>query len=190
MSALKYFGSWTFALPITYAMEKVRRSVRLVLMENIKGPSIQSVCLDPAALSLYTEQDRLEILAMVVDSTVRERYAGVDQRDLASRNVILRPSSSPLASNKRPLPQPVIIDYNIAILSELSLRGKEQFQLAKLPENPMAVFWDMSFADFQGWAPSKWDGNLQASQQWSKERFGGKAASQYTPVSAELEFAK
>jgi hypothetical protein len=88
------------------------------------------------------------------------------------------------------LPQPVIIDYNIAVVSELSLLGKKQFQLAKLPENPMAVFWDMSFADFQGWAPSKWDGNHQASQQWLKERFGGKAASQYAPVSAELEFAK
>ncbi len=149
-----------------------------------------SVGRNPAALSLYTEQDRLDILAKVLDGAVRQRHAGVDQRDLASRNVILRPGSSPSASNKRPLPQPVIIDYNIAVVFELSRLGKQPFQLAKLPENPMAFFWDMSFVEFQSWTPSKWHGNSQHSQQWLKERFGGNAASQYAPVTVKLEFAK
>ncbi|KAK3937952.1 hypothetical protein QBC46DRAFT_391304 [Diplogelasinospora grovesii] len=177
--APEYFGSWTFTLPITHARRKLQRSVRLVLMENIKGPSIWSVCHDPAALSGYTEQDRLDIFAKVLDGIVRQRHAGVDQRDPASRNVILRPSSSLSASNKQPLPQPVIIDYNTAVVFELTRLGKRPFQLAKLPENPMEVFWNTSLADFQGWTPSKWNGNAKLRQQWLKERFGGKAASQY-----------
>ncbi|AEO68851.1 uncharacterized protein THITE_14952, partial [Thermothielavioides terrestris NRRL 8126] len=44
LCAPKYFGSWTFSLPITHMGKKLKRSVRLVLMENIKGPSIRSVC--------------------------------------------------------------------------------------------------------------------------------------------------
>ncbi|KAK3983856.1 hypothetical protein QBC44DRAFT_337983 [Cladorrhinum sp. PSN332] len=188
--APEYFGSWTFTLPITRARRKLQRSVRLVLIDNIKGPSIRSVCLDPASLSGYTEEDRLDIFAKVLDGIVRQRHAGVDQRDLASRNVILRPSSSPSRGNKLPLPQPVIIDYNTAVVFELTRLGKRPFQLAKLPENPMQVFWNTSFAEFQGWVPSRWDGNPQLCQQWLKERFGGKAASQYTPVSSKLEFAQ
>ncbi|KAL2200792.1 hypothetical protein P885DRAFT_66419 [Corynascus similis CBS 632.67] len=190
LSAPKSFGSWTFTLPITHAGRKLQRSIRLVLMENIKGRSIRSVCCDLAALSRYNEPDRLGIFAIVLDSIVRQRHAGVDQRDLASRNVILRPSSSPSAGNKQPLPQPVIIDYNTAVVFEFSRDGKRPFQLEKLPENPMQIFWNMSFADFQGWTPSKWDDSAKLRQQWLKERFGGKAALQYAPISAKLEFAK
>ena len=189
LSAPKCFGSWTFTLPITHAGKKLQRSVRLVLMENINGRSIRSVCCDPAALSRYSEPDRLGIFAMVLDGTVRQRHAGVDQRDLASRNVVLRPSSSPSAGNKQPLPQPVIVDYNIAVVFELSRDGKRPFQLQKLPENPMQLFWNTTFVNFEDWTPPKWDGSAKLRQQWLKERFGGKAASQYAPVSAKLEFS-
>ncbi|KAL2167123.1 hypothetical protein VTG60DRAFT_1677 [Thermothelomyces hinnuleus] len=190
LSAPKYFGSWTFTLPITHAGRKLQRSVRLVLMENIKGRSIWSLCCDPAALSRYSEPDRLGIFAMVLDGIARQRHAGVDQRDFASRNVILRPSSSPSASNKQPLPQPVIIDYNRAVVFELSRDGKRPFQLKRLPENPMQIFWNSSFAGFQGWTPSKWDDSAKLRQQWLKERFGGNATSQYAPVTAKLEIVE
>ncbi|KAH6839551.1 hypothetical protein B0I37DRAFT_386698 [Chaetomium sp. MPI-CAGE-AT-0009] len=193
LSAPEYFGSWTFTLPITHAGQKVQRSVRLVLMENIKGYSMRDACHDPALLSKYSESDRLDILAMLLDSYVRQRHAGVDQRDLAARNVVLRqPStSSPSGPNKKPLPQPVIIDYNIAVVFELSRHGKPPFQLAELPQNPMRLFWNAGFGEFEGWVPSKWhDGyNWKLGQQWLKERFGGEAASQYAPVNTELKFS-
>ena len=190
LAAPKYYGSWTFTLPITHAGKKVQRSVRLVLMEHINGHSIRSVCLDKTLFSRYTEADRLEVLAMVLDGSVRQRHAGVDQRDLASRNVILRsaPTPSPSGSNKQPLPQPIIVDYNAAVVFELSRNGKRPCQLTKLPGNPMHVFWNSSVLEFEGWVPHKWQDSPKLFQQWLKERFGGKAASQYEPVQDKLEF--
>ncbi|KAH6855862.1 hypothetical protein B0I37DRAFT_365995 [Chaetomium sp. MPI-CAGE-AT-0009] len=190
LAAPKYFGSWTFTLPIVHAGTQRQRSVRLVLMENIKGRSISSVCGDPPALFRYNEQDRLDIFATVLDAIVRQLHAGVDHRDLASRNVILRSSSPPSTGVNQPLPQPVIIDYNVAVVFELSRHGKHPSQLNKLPDNPMKTFWDTAFADFQGWTPSAWDGSPKLCQQWLKERFGGKDASKYAPVSDKLEFSQ
>ncbi|KAH6855565.1 hypothetical protein B0I37DRAFT_389139 [Chaetomium sp. MPI-CAGE-AT-0009] len=173
--APKYFGSWTFTLPITHAGRKIERAVRLVLIENINSPSIRTMCLTPSALASYTEQDRLAIFATVLDRFARQCHAGVNQRDLAARNV--------------PLPQPVIIDYNTALVFELTRSGKHPSQLDELPPNPMEMFWTSNF-DFLGWTPEAWDDNSKARQQWLKARFGGEAASQYAPVSDELEFSE
>ncbi len=162
-----------------------------MLMENINGPSIRTVCLAPSTLASYTEQDRLAIFAAVLDGIARQRHAGVDQHDLAARNVVLRTGSlSPAAhSPKQPLPQPVIIDYDTAVVFELSRHGKHPSQLHALPPNPMQLFWHSIFPDFLGWTPAAWDGSAKACQQWLKARFGGEAASQYAPVSGELEFS-
>ncbi|KAH6634967.1 hypothetical protein B0J18DRAFT_448004 [Chaetomium sp. MPI-SDFR-AT-0129] len=191
LAAPRYYGAWTFTLPITHAGKEAQRSVRLVLMEHINGHSIRSVSLDPALLSRYTEADRLDILAMVLDGSVRQRHAGVDQRDLAARNVILRsaPISSPSGSNKQQsLPQPVIVDYNIAVVFELSRLGKRPCQFAELPQNPMCIYWGM-ILDFGGWIPREWQESHKLYQEWLKERFGGEAAEQYAPVEVELEFS-
>ncbi len=195
LTAPEYLGSWTFSLPIARAGKKLTRSVRLVLMENIRGPSIWSICRDLGALSRYSEQDRLEILASVLDGVVRQRHVGVDQKDLASRNVVLRPnplssSSLSLAGTKQPLPQPVLVDYNNAVVFELTRFGKAPCQLEKLPENPMELFWDATFTEFAGWTPLGWSANLQQRQKWLKERFGGENASHYAPASVKLELAK
>jgi hypothetical protein len=190
--APEYFGSWTFTLPITYAGRERHRAVRLVLMEKIKGPSIRTICQAPAALASYTEEDRLAIFAAVLDGFSRQLHAGVNQRDLAARNVVLRTGSlSPAArSPEQPLPQPVLVDYNIAVVWELSRHGKRPFQLLALPLNPMELFWGTIFPEFQDWTPAAWDNNDRARQQWLKARFGGEAASQYAPVSRELEFSE
>ena len=150
------------------------------------------MCLAPPALASYTKQDRLAIFAAVLDGVARQRHAGVDQRDLAARNVVLRTGSlSPAARNPRqPLPQPVIVDYNTAVVFELSRHGKHLSRPAALPQNPMKLFWQTILPDFLDWTPAAWNGNVKARQQWLKARFGGEAASQYAPVSGELEFSQ
>ncbi|KAK3298947.1 uncharacterized protein B0H64DRAFT_439367 [Chaetomium fimeti] len=188
--APKYFGSWTFTLPITHAGRKRQRAIRLVLMENIKGPSMRAVCLAPSALASYTEQDRLAIFAAVLDGVARQEHAGVDQRDLAARNVVLRTGSpSPAARNpEQPLPQPVIVDYNTAVVFELSRHGKHPSQLHALPPNPMELFWRTSLPDFPSWTPAAWDGNPKAHQEWLKARFGGEG--RVTELDAGFEALK
>ncbi|KAL2194996.1 hypothetical protein P885DRAFT_71011 [Corynascus similis CBS 632.67] len=90
--------------------------------------SIRTVCLTQSATASYTEQNRLDIFAAVLDGVVRQRHAGVDQRDLAARNP------------KQPLPQPVIVDYNRAVVFELSRFVKHRSQFAALPQNPIELF--------------------------------------------------
>jgi len=51
-------------------------------------------------------------------------------------------------------------------------------------------FWDTSFAEFAGWIPLKWNNKFRHSQEWLKERFGGKEAANYAPVDVKLEFAE
>lgn len=192
LTAPEYFGSWTFGLPITHEGKELQRPVRLVLMEHVKGPDILNVCRDPAVFSRYPEQDRLEILAKVLDAAVRQRHAGVDQRDLAARNVLLRPCPSSLSSSaggKEPLPQPVLVDYGRAAVFELTHFGNTLCQHRELPRNPMEQFWGSNFAKFVEWTPQGWCNSHRQSQKWLQERFGGENASQYAPLSVKLEFA-
>ncbi|KAL2144897.1 hypothetical protein VTI28DRAFT_8358 [Corynascus sepedonium] len=109
---------------------------------TLARPSIRTVCLTSSAPASYTEQNRLDIFAAVLDGVLRQRHAGVDQRNLAARNVVLRTGSlSPEARNlKQPLPQPVIVDYNRAVVFELSRFGKHPPQLAALPQKPIELF--------------------------------------------------
>ncbi|KAL2160294.1 hypothetical protein VTH06DRAFT_1467 [Thermothelomyces fergusii] len=192
LTAPEFFGSWTFSLPITHAGKNLLRPVRLVLMEHIEGPNMLAVCRDPDVLSIYSEEDRVEILARVLEEYMRQRYAGVDQRDLAARNVVLRPdpSSSLLsASSKKPLPQPVLIDYADSVVFELSRFGKLHSQDEELPQNPMEFFWKTNFDGFIGWMPSRWNRSYRQRQKWLKERFGGEKVSHYAPVVENLKFS-
>jgi hypothetical protein len=124
-----YHGSWTFSLPITIQRDEngdenesktLRRSVRLVLMERIAGPSIRNLCLAPDGPP-YDSAYRLEILARVLDGAVRQVHAGLEQRDLAARNVILADDDDndddDYDDNKvqQKYPRPVLVDYNISL---------------------------------------------------------------------------
>lgn len=98
--APKYFGSWTFTLPLKVSNKIHQRSVRLVLMEYIDGTSMLNVFAQNQGP--HQERDafhldlgyRLEVLARLLDGVVRQSHAGLGQRDLAPRNVMLSPPPS------------------------------------------------------------------------------------------------
>ncbi|KAK3311087.1 uncharacterized protein B0T15DRAFT_548289 [Chaetomium strumarium] len=184
LSCPEYYGAWSYNLPITYRGLRVQRCIRLVLMELIRGPSLRSLTLTDA-FSRYSTDDRLETFAMVLDAAARQRFAGVHQGDLAARNVVLRPSPPMSAANgARCLPQPVIIDYNRAVVYELSCLGRRGLQSEKLPDNPLQIFWDSSFSEFNLWLPPAFD-SAAVRQEWLRRRFGqGEAEKQYAPLNS------
>ena len=161
-SALAYYGSWTFYLPITVDNKSYNRPVRLILMEELNGSTIRDTRIrnDPNIQTgdsfHYPEEYRLEILARAMDAFVRQLQFGVDQSDFAARNVVLVQDNSKTSqiletSGGLLLPRVVLIDYNNAIV-------KQGSSYPSLPENPISIFWNVYlWEDFAGWAPKEWE---------------------------------
>lgn len=139
---------------------------------------------------------RLQVLAMLFDGIAKQRHIGIDQRNLAPRNVFLIPSPKllqeptpelMLESPQEPPQRVVLIDYNASTVWEISKYGKQDVQLARLPPNPMQRFWTTCFSDFVGWAPSVFF-DVRSFQEWLRHEFGGEKKALYEPVLEELEF--
>ena len=195
-----YYGSWTLSLPIRHNGKVVTRPVRLILMEKLTGASIWSLYRtskstpneEPNAHHIK-EEWRLEVLARLLEGEVRQHHAGVDQKDLAARNVYLVPPQGQTALNPvGPAPRVVLIDYNTSIVWEKTRIGvlADQYPKAKLPPNPMWKYWHESLPEFYGWCPKEWRAKPKLRQQWLAKRFGGKNAAQFAPIEEKLSFAE
>lgn len=131
-----------------------------------------------------SEEYRLELLAILLDGVARQTHAGVDQRDLSPRNVIITP---PPTLKETRVQRVVLIDYNLSLVFELSEYGKRPAQLAKLPPNPMILFWNASLSDLAGWAPKSLCYNRRLRQEWLQSEFGGEKKVLYELLEEELE---
>lgn len=93
--ALAFFGSWTFSLPTSYKQQTYHRNVRLILIEYLSGVSMKDLFVRNGlnqmnALHL-SEEYRLRVLAILLDGVVQQHHAGINQRNLAPRNIIIIP---------------------------------------------------------------------------------------------------
>ncbi|KAF1917636.1 hypothetical protein BDU57DRAFT_513989 [Ampelomyces quisqualis] len=79
-----YHGSWTISIPTGSNGIESFRDVRLVIMENIHGVSMQN--LDPTTL---TGRERENIMARLIEADIDLRFSGVVHEDLMPRNVML-----------------------------------------------------------------------------------------------------
>ncbi|KAI0431901.1 P-loop containing nucleoside triphosphate hydrolase protein [Xylaria sp. FL1042] len=198
--APEYYGSWTFELPLTLQGKKYRRSIRLILIEHLPGSSIRDLykrkhgdysfdnSSEPNAFH-YDEAYRLDVLAELFEGIVRQHYAGIDQHDLAPRNVMLVPSPED-AIPPGCVPRVVLIDYNGARVYEYTKYGRFPSQDLSLPINPAQYFWHGAPVDFYGWAPLRWfyrHQGTRAYQEWLLTRFGGNNMSRFSPIAEKLE---
>jgi hypothetical protein len=177
--APKFYGSWTFTLPIVLKGAQVERPIRLILIEQLNGVSIQASRIQnsynrgaPTDAFHYPEEYRLEALARAMDGYVRQMRAGVRQEDFAGRNIVLVPNENPTAQSERIaglyLPRVVLVDYNNANLEEFAPDDVDP-----RPTNPAQTFWaPYLWSDIAGWVPSSWkDGKAQ--DEWLLKRFCG-----------------
>jgi serine/threonine protein kinase len=186
--APNYFGSWTFTARIRIGNKAPQsRPVRLILVEYVRGPSIRELC----SATTFGEAYRLEVLARVLDGDAKLRLKGINQRDLAARNVLLKfPPGLQPAAQQNTVPRLVLIDYNISIVYAKTRRKIGPCDGMTLPPNPMQLHWNNPLQEFRGWIPAAWEANPRLRQEWLSKRFGGKnIIASYAPLAVKLEFA-
>lgn len=199
-----YHGSWTFDLPIRHNKKALTRPVRLVLLEHLHGRSMKELYAMntpglnaiPDALHI-NEEWRLEVLGRLLEGIMKQRHAGVDQRDLATRNVYLVPTQGQALVPGGASPRVVLIDYNVSIVRDKTQAGRQAAGVPKpkanpepKPRNPMEVYWNESLPELHGWVPNEWYKKPKLRQQWLAKRFGGKNAAYFEPVTQKLSFAE
>lgn len=194
--APEYYGSWTFESALTSQGKEHKRSIRLILIEHIAGSSILELfarnCPEPSAgldAFHYEEAYRLDIVAEILEGVVKQLHSGLDQHDLAPRNVMLVPSPQGTLP-PRSVPRVVLVDYNISIVFKYTKYGRRPHEDLSLPRNPAEYFWWDRLLDFQGWAPAKWyhKGGERCYQEWLLTRFGGENMARFAPIEKKLEF--
>jgi hypothetical protein len=198
----KFYGSWTFQLPITSQGFLYQRLVRLLLIEHLEGLDLQSSRIQNDYLTYngldafhLPEDYPLEVLARALDLYMCSMHWGVNHGDLANRNVILVTETTTKIStgndNIINIPRVVLVDFNVSAVYSCILMGKHPCENLDHPVNPMELFWDWSLAvDFEGWVPREWADSERLRQQSLLRRFGSEEQrALYEPVTKELKFS-
>lgn len=197
--APQYLGSWTFGLPIRNRVVPKTRPVRMILIERLDGMSMRTMRVrnnpDPEEADdafHYPEDFRLEVLAVAMDGYARMLHSGLDQRDFASRNVMLDISAKPSAEvpviSGLPLPRIVLVDYNTSVVNGLTAQGDNPQHRTPLPINPMQLWWGMPMNEFVGWVPHEWHSTPRLKREWLKKRFGGTEQRKLYTMDKEPQF--
>ncbi|RYP25022.1 hypothetical protein DL765_000250 [Monosporascus sp. GIB2] len=203
--APRYFGSWTFILPIREGSPHPgQRPVRMILMEHLEGPSLRQLFarnqpgVEPYPdATHYDEEYRLEVLARILDALVRQIHVGLSHGHLTPGNIVLVPR--PLTANGSPGPghtagpsRVVLLDYTNSVVWSRTRFGSRPSEDLPLPPNPVETWWQSWVSTLATWAGAEWDRNPQPRREWLLRQFGGKQQRDlYAPItSAEvLEFA-
>lgn len=119
------------------------------------------------------------------------RFKGINQQDLAARNVILQIHPSPQAQEEaqpNTISRVVLIDYNTSVIYAKAIYKIGPYDGTTLPPNPTQTHWRESLQEFHGWIPAAWETNPRLRQEWLKKYFGGDNLARYGPIKQKLEF--
>jgi len=136
----KYYGSWTCDVSVDMPDGPRKRPVRLILMEFIDG-----ACMEHLYPTGFTEDERSNIMVKAMDAEIAIFFHGVQQRNFAPRNVVLRGNirSTDL--------QVVILDFSASVVTRLGYPLNPR-NFNKLPPSPIKR-WSSVFPDFGDWVP-------------------------------------
>ncbi|RFU27679.1 hypothetical protein B7463_g8668, partial [Scytalidium lignicola] len=123
----KFHGSWVLNVPL----KRQKRPVAFILLEYVKGVPLSA--LDPDA---YTQDERLNVLALFMEADLELRFVGVVHNDIAPRNVIC-PGKDLLAEDFCVR----IINFDVATVFHI-FDIKAPCISEALPESPVEWFWD------------------------------------------------
>ncbi|EPE07152.1 hypothetical protein F503_07803 [Ophiostoma piceae UAMH 11346] len=155
----KYYGSWTFNLPVPDALQSFNssssdstiRPVHMILMEWIEGISIDKLLQDERTVKSIEPALRLKILAKAMEVFCMVESCGVRHNDLAPRNVVL----SPAYGWTTRMPAVFLIDFNVADTTRSPYyQGKKV--TPPLPINPRHRFFHHYMPEFGRWIPRRY----------------------------------
>ncbi|OTB19961.1 hypothetical protein K445DRAFT_313754 [Daldinia sp. EC12] len=152
----RYYGSWTFNL----TLRNQKRAVHLILMEQIDGVMLRTLNPDN-----YSDEDKLRVVAKVMECDALMEYYGVTHTDLYPRNIIC--STDDLGSSKLAVR---VIDFNSSVIH--SLRGLVPRCTTKsLPESPINLFWKNAPDGLREWVPDYLLREAETWRDWLKSRW-------------------
>ncbi|KAJ4420823.1 hypothetical protein N0V82_004118 [Gnomoniopsis sp. IMI 355080] len=177
----KYYGSWTFQIPLDLPDARQMRDVRLILMEHIKGDTMSEV--DPL---LYPEEVRLSVMAQMLEAYSQITFAGVSHGDIAQRNVMLCRGEV-----AKTIERVVLIDFNYAVVSRLDnfeLLYSHRPKGGDKPDNPISQWWGAGglYSKFGDWFPARWKSQRRPLREWLYERWG--RSEEFLPYKQPLDW--
>jgi hypothetical protein len=165
----KYYGSWAINIPFSTS-PPVERTVCLVIMEDLKGPTMSSLLREQLASRIPPAQ-RLEILGDAFEIGQRlEFWAGVRHEDITPRNIILED----LDLRRNMPPRVVVFDFNVArCFRRPNSKENSSYNPGTRPDNPLHIYWTSSPSMSYGtWIPEPHVSNGAAWRGWLVTRWG------------------
>ncbi|KAK2027932.1 hypothetical protein LX32DRAFT_729017 [Colletotrichum zoysiae] len=167
--APQFFGGWTTSVSsLSDEFANKSRRVAILALEYVDGVSLdglyapsgplqRTVTLPGAPVrSFHTNQDqRMQIMAQILDGIVTQEHAGVDCTELDPENIIITMRTSDQYLEK---PRAVRVGYSRAIIDELRTEPVEMWKEFPLKVHPLRRFRWSLLEDFHGWIPTEWRG--------------------------------
>ncbi|KAM0417380.1 hypothetical protein ACHAPT_012614 [Fusarium lateritium] len=171
--APKYYGSWTFDMPLPGAPlsgAPELRPVRLVLIEWVEGADLWSIMeRDGANDGFHTvpPEKRLEIFAKAEEAKAKLTFYGVQHRDFAPRNIMLVDQESESGS-----PKVLLIDLNQSVcVNRPNFRDRDYWKTKPLPVSPRHILLGGPPLDFLQWLPQPHTSDVAVFNGWLEKRW-------------------
>ncbi|KAK5995184.1 hypothetical protein PT974_03581 [Cladobotryum mycophilum] len=159
----KYYGSWTFEMPLEGEANKVR-SVRMILLGWIEGVTMKSL-IETKRIRKISPNQRLEILAKAMEIECKVSFHGVWHRDLAPRNLLLVGSD---VGNE--IPDIYLFDFSIAAVFSHPNCAERNYDTPR-PISPRYQYWGQCPEEFHDWVPEPHRSRPLVFKGWVKTRW-------------------
>ncbi|KAK2606690.1 hypothetical protein N8I77_005421 [Diaporthe amygdali] len=145
----KFFGSWTFQIPLDLPTGRRTRDVRMILIERISGESMLESKPDTIA-----EPERLETLARMSELISKISFIGVHHHDISQRNIMICEGE-----NVEKVGRIVLIDFNMSTVERLDNFEEEYGPRGPGPDkppSPLDWWWSGGwYGGFWEWLPRR-----------------------------------
>ncbi|KZL67709.1 hypothetical protein CT0861_10997 [Colletotrichum tofieldiae] len=187
----EFYGGWTTKVTsVNSIFANQFRHVAVLAIEYVDGVCLQDLFLPtgliPKIVNLYTDssapasfntyQDqRMKIIAKLMDGTVTQEFLGLDHCELHPKNVIvsMRNLGQPLEE-----PRAVLVGYGRALVDELRTEPARFWKHFLTKHHPVIRFGWHRLEPFKGWIPLAWRGpahdidDAPLLDKWMVETFG------------------
>ncbi|TEA20211.1 hypothetical protein C8034_v003909 [Colletotrichum sidae] len=179
--APKYYGTYAARVKThNEHTDQKSRWVSVILLEYIEGMTIQSLCDNheeeiiprprrarpPYASNIpdiSNLDDRLQILAMLLEGCVKQLHVGVDQDALHPENVIISQEGSGI--------RVTLIHYRHSSVDSKLKKPARTFAEFERPPRPTIAFNEYSLSNFAGWFPADWLDEPDKLTGWLEKQF-------------------